>query len=218
MKIISVNVGQPTALRVGQRTAVSGIRKHPVPGRVRVGGLGLEGDHVLNRRHHGGPDQAVYVYTREDYDAWEEKLGRRLEAGTFGENLLISGGESAHWAVGDRLELGDGEGEGGAGAVLEVTAARIPCATLGARMEDAGFVKRFAALGRPGFYTRVLQPGEIGKGDACRRVPGPEGAPTIAQVFAASLGQEREEAELRRWLEYPLAKRLRADVEGWLAR
>lgn len=208
MKIISVNVGQPTALQVGQRTTVTGIRKHPVPGRVRVGADGLEGDHVLNRKHHGGPDQAVYVYTREDYDAWEELLGRQLEPGSFGENVVVGGLESAPVRVGERFALGE--------VVLEVTAPRIPCGTLGARMDDAGFVKRFAVMGRPGFYARVVQEGEIGKGDGVTRTAGPDTAPTIGEIFAAWYTDGRDPETLRRWLEAPVGVRLRADIQKWL--
>ena len=210
MKIISVNVGQPTALQVGQRTTVTGIRKHPVPGRVRVGADGLEGDHVLNRKHHGGPDQAVYVYTREDYDAWEDLLGRPLEPGSFGENVVVGGLESAPVRIGERFALGE--------VVLEVTAPRIPCGTLGARMEDAGFVKRFAQMGRPGFYARVLQEGEIGKGDEVTRTPAPDTAPTIGEIFAAWYADGRDPATLRPWLDAPLGVRLRADIQKWLTK
>lgn len=210
MKIISVNVGQPTALQVGQRTAVSGIRKHPVPGRVQVGEKGLEGDHVLNRRYHGGPDQAVYVYTREDYDHWTELLGRALEPGAFGENVLISGAESAEVRVGERFLLGAVE--------IEVTAPRLPCSTLGARMEDAGFVKRFKAARRPGFYARVLQSGDIGRGDLVTRTPAPDGAPTIGELFDADFAKSHDPAELRAWLTFPLGKRQRKEVEKWLAK
>ena len=210
MKIISVNVGQPTALQVGQRTTVTGIRKHPVPGRVRVGAEGLEGDHVLNRRYHGGPDQAVYVYTREDYDHWAEVLGRPLEPGTFGENVLLGGAESAEVRVGERFMLGEVE--------IEVTAPRLPCGTLGARMEDAGFVKRFRAARRPGFYARVLQGGDIGRGDPVTRTPAPGGAPTIGELFDADFAKTHDPATLRGWLTFPLGQRQRRDVEKWLAK
>ncbi|GGI70409.1 MOSC domain-containing protein [Deinococcus wulumuqiensis] len=210
MKIISVNVGQPTALQVGERTVVTGIRKHPVPGRVRVDEQGLEGDRIMNRRYHGGPDQAVYVYTREDYDAWEERLGRTLEPGAFGENVLISGAESAEVRIGERFTLGE--------VVLEATAPRIPCGTLGARMEDAGFVKRFVQVRRPGFYARVLTPGEIGKGDPVTRIPAPDGAPSIGELFDADFAKDRDPAALRAWLAFPLGQRQRKDVEKWLAK
>lgn len=210
MKVISVNVGQPTALQVGHHTAVTGIRKHPVPGHVRVTVSGLEGDRVLNRRYHGGPDQAVYVYTREDYDEWTERLGRPLEPGIFGENVVISGLESADVRVGERFRVAD--------VLIEATAARTPCGTLGARMEDAGFVKRFVQARRPGFYARVLQEGDIERGDPVTRTPAPEGAPTIGELFDLRYAATRDPEQLRRFLTFPVAKRLRADLEKWLAK
>ncbi|GAA5512067.1 hypothetical protein Dcar01_00781 [Deinococcus carri] len=209
MKVISVNVGQPTAIQVGNRSVVTGIRKHPVPGHVRVTAQGLEGDRVLNRKHHGGPDQAVYIYTREDYDHWTESLGAALEPGTFGENLLVGGLESAGVQVGERFRVGS--------VLLEVTAPRIPCGTLGARMEDAGFVKRFARARRPGFYTRVLEGGEVGRGDEVTREAVPAGAPTIAELFDLWYQATPERETLERYLTYPLAVRLRRNIEELLA-
>lgn len=210
MKLLSVNVGQPTAVQVGNRTVVSGIRKHPVPGRVRVTMQGLDGDRVMNRQHHGGPDQAVYLYTREDYDHWAELLGRPLDPGTFGENLLLSGLESAEVQVGERFRVGP--------VLLEVTACRIPCGTLGARLGDAGFVKRFAQARRPGFYTRVLEGGDLGHGDPVTREAAPAGAPRVVDTFDLWFGAPSPREELERWLNYPLGERLRRAVEERLGR
>ncbi|MFC6592032.1 MOSC domain-containing protein [Deinococcus lacus] len=209
-EVVSVNVGQPTAVQTARRTAISGIRKHAVPGRVQVGLAGLEGDHVLDRRHHGGPDQAVYVYTAEDYAAWEALLGRALPAGIFGENLLVSGMESASMRVGDQLCLSE--------VTLEVCAPRIPCATLAGVMEDPTFVKRFAAVGRPGFYTRVLQTGTVGAGDRVDLRPTTEEAPTIAELFGLSFQRQRDPEQLRRMMAFPLAERLMAECREWLER
>jgi MOSC domain-containing protein YiiM len=209
VKLISVNVGQPTAVQVGNRSVVTGIRKHAVPGRVNVTARGLDGDRVLNREHHGGPDQAVYIYTREDYDHWAQTLDRTLEPGLFGENLLIGGLESADVQIGERFRVG--------GVLLEVTACRIPCGTLGARMEDAGFVKRFAQARRPGFYTRVLEPGDLGRGDEVTREAAPEGSPTVADVFDLWFGTVPPRETLERYLSYPLAVRLRREIEERLA-
>ncbi|WP_104990490.1 MOSC domain-containing protein [Deinococcus sp. NW-56] len=209
MKLLSVHVGQPTAVQVGPRQIVSGIHKHAVPSRVGVTAAGLDGDHVLNRKHHGGPDQAVYVYTREDYAHWEEALGRTLEPGTFGENLLLEGLESAGIAIGERFRVGS--------VLLEVTASRIPCATLGARMEDASFVKQFAAARRPGFYTRVLEGGDVGAGDPVTREAGPAGAPRVVDTFDLWFTAQPPREELQRWLTFPLAVRLRRGVEELLA-
>ena len=77
----------------------------------------------MDRKYHGGPDQAVYVYTQEDYDHWAEILGEALAPGTFGENLLMGGLESASVRVGERFWAGS--------TVLEATAARSALRGLG---------------------------------------------------------------------------------------
>lgn len=215
MRVISVNVGQPTALQVGPRTRVTGIAKHAVPGRVRCAATGLDGDRIMDRRYHGGPDQAVYVYTHEDYAAWAGHLGTAPAPGTFGENLLVSGLESARVRVGDRLEV---RGPGEDAVVLEVTAPRIPCSTLGAHMGDPGFVKRFAQERRPGFYTRVLAGGSLGRSDTVTYLPGDPQAPTMGDLFDLVFDKAPDEARLRSALNFPLASRFRSDLEKLLAR
>lgn len=213
-KVISVNVGQPTALQVGNHTVVTGINKHAVPGRVRVSVQGLEGDHVMNRKYHGGSDQAVYVYTREDYDYWTELFGAAEEPGTLGENLLLGGLESARMRVGDRLEI---SGPGGQeGVLLEVTAPRIPCGTLGAQMEDAGFVKRFVKARRPGFYARVLREGQVGRGDLVTFLPVDGEAPSIGELFDLHFDKTPDPEQVRAALQAPLAERFRKELEGML--
>ncbi|MFB9994211.1 MOSC domain-containing protein [Deinococcus oregonensis] len=213
LQILSVNIGQPTALTIGPnsaapRTEITGIHKKPAAGRVRVGRLGLKDDHVMDTKHHGGPGQAVYVYTQEDYDRWAEILGEPLEPGTFGENLLMAGLESADVRIGERFWVGS--------TLLEASAARVPCMVLAARMNDLGFVKRFARERRPGFYARVIQEGDIGQGDPVRREAAPEGAPSIVDTFDLWFSESRDPDELRRYLNYPLAERLRTDIEEWL--
>ncbi|WP_145975306.1 MOSC domain-containing protein [Deinococcus gobiensis] len=208
LRILSVQVGRPAPVQIGAKAVTSGIDKRPVPGRVPLGELGLGGDHVLDTRHHGGPDQAVYLYTAPDYDRWAEELGERPAPGTFGENVLLGGLESAEVGIGTQLDFGD--------ARLEVTAARIPCATLAAHMGDPAFAKRFAALRRPGLYARVLRPGTLGEGDAVTVSAAPEGAPTVGEVFDLWFARRRDPERLRALLAYPLAARLRDDIEGWL--
>lgn len=208
MKVISVNVGQATAVQVGNKSKVTGIRKHPIPGHVKVTQQGLEGDHILDKKHHGGPDQAVYVYTREDYDAWAELLGHELEPGTFGENLLISGLESDDIRVGDRLKTGD--------VLLEVSGVRIPCGTLGARMGDAGFVKRFVKMRRPGFYARVIESGDVERGDLISYTSATADAPQITEIFDLVYAKNRDKNRLKELQKYPLAERLQINIKEWL--
>ena len=86
-------------------------------------GSGLVGDTVGNQRLHGGDDQAVYAYAREDLDMWETRLARPLTNGMFGENLTTSGVGVTEARVGERWRIGTD------GLVLEVSAPRTPCRT-----------------------------------------------------------------------------------------
>lgn len=212
LKVISVNVGQAAPLKVGKKTTTTGILKKAVAGNVQVTAEGLQGDHVLNKKHHGGPDQAVYLYTAPDYDFWAKQLGEALEPGQFGENLVISGLYSADMRVGDRLDIG-----GENGVTLEVTAPRIPCATLAAHLNDQGFVKRFAAARRPGVYLRVLRPGGVKAGDTVTYQPGSPDAPTIAALFDLWYDDRPSREQLQAYLDYPVAQRLRKNLVEWLA-
>ncbi|PNY82516.1 MOSC domain-containing protein [Deinococcus koreensis] len=214
-RVESVNVAQPSSLQVGARTITTGIRKRAVSGRVAVTAAGLAGDHVLNRRHHGGPDQAVYVYTRPDLDFWAEALGEAPEPGLFGENLLLSRWASAELRVGDRLDFHPPSGE--AGPLLEVTAPRIPCATLAANLHEPAFVKRFARARRPGAYMRVLRSGEVGVGDPVTLLPGDVEAPTLGELFDLHYVRTPDLERVRELLAFPLAIRVRRDLEAHLA-
>ncbi|MDV6373469.1 MOSC domain-containing protein [Deinococcus arenicola] len=212
-KLLSVNIGQPTPVDIGPRREMSGIDKQPLPGRVRVTEGGLAGDHVLDTRHHGGPDQAVYVYTQEDYAHWEAKLGRPLPPGFFGENLVIDGLESAAMRIGDQLEIG-----GAGGVRLEVTAPRIPCGLFAAHIGDPAFVKTFKQVARPGFYTRVLRGGEVGTDDGVRLIPGSADAPSIGDLFALHYKRSPDPQKLEAYLKFPLAVRVRANLEKKLTK
>lgn len=205
VKIVSVNIGQPQDIRLGRHHSLSGIDKKPVPQRVQVGELGLEGDHILSTKHHGGPDQAVYLYSEEDYDAFAGGLGEVPAPGSFGENLTISGLESAGVRIGTRLSVGTGQGA----LVLEITAPRIPCATFAAHMGDANFVKMFRQMRRPGLYARVIQAGTVGAGDPVSVQRGPDTAPTVLEEFELYYDALPSREKLERSLAAPIAIRTR---------
>lgn len=156
-RVLSVNVGRVGAFRAGRSTR-SGIVKTPASGPVAAAGENLAGDEQAERRHHGGPDQAVYAYSRESYAFWEAELGRPLPPGTFGENLTLEGVDADHALIGERWAIGT--------TVLEVTAPRIPCLKLQRRVGEPRFVKAFAAARRPGAYLRIVGEGELAAGDA----------------------------------------------------
>ncbi len=202
MRLTSVNRGRVRELAVGERTIKTGIAKRPVLGGVRVGRLGLDGDAIVDGEHHGGPDQAVYVFGSEDYEWWSYRVGRPLEPGTFGDNLTIDGLASADVAVGDRFTIGDT-------VVIEASAPRIPCTTLAYRMGNAQFVKRFREVERPGFYCRVISEGLVRAGDFVEHTPYAGDRVTIVELFRAYYEKQTPEATLRRFLAAPLAERAR---------
>ena len=137
------------------RTAID---KRPVRGPVAVGPLGLEGDRQVDTEHHGGVDQAVYLYSDEDADWWAGELGRDIPPGLFGENLRTSGIDLSAARIGQQLRVGEA-------LVLEVTAPRTPCSTFARRMGEPHWVKRFTQRRAPGAYARVVEPGAVEVGD-----------------------------------------------------
>ncbi len=189
MCVTEVNVGR--AAVIGERRGRpfrSAIVKEPVPGRVRVGPLGLEGDEQRNRKHHGGPHQAVYAYAAEDAAAWSEELGMVVDSTILGQNLTTRGVEVTTAVIGERWRIGS--------TLLEVTSPRVPCATLGQRVGRPAFLKRFTRAGRPGAYFRVLEEGEVGAGDPIERVSRPDASLTVAEVMAIVLLEQGRAAEL----------------------
>jgi MOSC domain-containing protein YiiM len=219
MKLISLNLGTGQLIAVGERKIRTGIHKQPTLEPVRIGKLGLDGDEVSDEINHGGPDQAVYVYGLPDYDYWSEQLGTVLEPATFGENLTVSGLESASLNIGDRLRVGPS----GKGVLLEIAASRIPCHVLAARMNDLGFVKKFRAAQRPGAYCRVIETGEVQAGDAVTLEPYQpfsDRGETVSLLEDFNLYYDANplRTNLERALNAPIAIRTRAELNQKLAK
>lgn len=205
--LVSVNVGQLAPL-TADAPKRSGIRKYPVGGAVLCDTLGLVGDAIGNLKHHGGPDQAVYLYSAEDYAWWREHEGVATSPGYFGENLTID----AWWPearVGDRVTFGD--------VTLELSAPRIPCATLAARVGDPQFVKRFANAARPGAYARVITTGALEVPAAGVLTRGDASWPTVVELLNGWYRLPRNRAALLAYTKAPLAVRAREAFVTWAA-
>jgi MOSC domain-containing protein YiiM len=216
-KVLSVNVGVPRS-NPAKKLAMTGIDKRPVDRAVYVRrpgpkttGLhsGLVGDPIGDIDHHGGDDQAVYAYAREDYDWWQNELGRQLAGGAFGENLTTVGidvngaliGEV--WRIGEELEL-------------QPTFGRIPCATFQDRMGEPRWLKRFTQVNRTGAYLRVITPGQVRTGDEISVVYRPAKSVSIAEAFGIYM---LDPSSLARLLDAEgLPDDMRAEVEDRLTR
>lgn len=205
MQLLSVNIGQKQIQQNGDKLERTGIYKFPVQESVQITSLGLEEDFIGSKKHHGGPDQAVYAYGAKDYAWWSAELGRVIGAGTFGDNLTISELESAQFNIGDYLHIG--------AVTVQVTAPRIPCATFARRMEDPKFVKRFRSAERPGLYCRVIKEGIVKAGDEVRVEAYTGATISLIQMYRDYYEKDKSEETLRRHLAAPIAVRARVDLE-----
>lgn len=208
MQVISVNVGQTRAIENGKASGQTGIYKLPVVGAVQVTPTGLADDAIVDTKHHGGVDQALYVYGTVDYAWWAETLGHPLSPGTFGENLTIAELASADLCIGDRFQIGE--------VLLEITAPRIPCSTLAARMADPKFAKHFQRAERPGAYCRVLQTGRVQAGDVVELLQTAQSTITLREMFQDFYTPQLTVAALERYLAAPIAIRDRRHKEKQL--
>ncbi|MGA8980672.1 MAG: MOSC domain-containing protein [Pedococcus sp.] len=187
-RLLSLNIGAAEP-NPAKSVGVTGIGKKPVESAVlrapgpKHGGLGsgVVGDFVGDVRHHGGDQQAVYAYAREELDVWQERLGRDLADGVFGENLTTTGLDVDGALLGERWAVGDD-------VVLEVCGPRIPCSTFQVRMGERGWVKRFTEVGNTGAYLSVVTGGEVRPGDPIEVVSRPDHDIDVRMAFRALSG------------------------------
>lgn len=205
-KLLSINVG--AAQHIAGYKPLTGIVKHPVDS-AKIERLGIAEDAICDRKHHGGADQAVYVYFADDYLYWATALNRPIDPGTFGENLTVSGIEGRAVAIGDRFAIGP--------VLLEVTWHRTPCMTFAAHMGDRLWVKRFHQAGRPGAYCRVLAEGNVQPGMAVEYHPFAGERITVSDLIALDGLREADHDFMRRALTTPVREKTRFRYETLLA-
>ena len=180
-RVLAVSTGREKAApAIQSQLGRTAIDKRPLAARVRVLKLGLDGDEHADQDSHGGYEQAVYAYAREDLDWWVEQLGRELRDGLFGENITTAGLDVSGAAIAETWRLGT--------AVVQVTGPRIPCVTFASWLGEDHWVRRFARAGRPGAHLRVLSEGEVGPGDDIEVLDRPAVQVTVAESMRAYYG------------------------------
>lgn len=206
MHLIAINAAQQTTIDAGGKLYPTGIYKHTLQGTVAINKLGVTGDTIVDTSVHGGEDQALYLYSMEDYQWWSQQLQRELEPGSFGENLTLSAFPAEPLRIGDRLTI-NGE------VTLEITAPRVPCVKFATKMGDPGFGKKFVAAVRPGAYARVLQTGNITAGDPISWQPTQEDYVILNEVFVEWHNKAWSRAVFEKALASPISKIARAIIE-----
>jgi MOSC domain-containing protein YiiM/ferredoxin-NADP reductase len=201
-RLLSVNVGLPRDVAWRGKTVHTAVWKTPVQGRRVARRLNIDGDGQGDLAGHGGEHRAVFVYQIDSYAYWQAQLGRSdFSYGQFGENLTVDGLPDGEVCIGDRYRIGS--------AVFEVTQPRVTCYRVGIRMNEPQMAALLVSHGRPGFYFRVIEEGEVEAGDEIVQVTaGPERM-TIAEANALLYKPGHPRSQLER------AVRIPALSAGW---
>src|ERR1700730_8685561 len=211
-RLISVNVGLPRDIAWQGKTVHTAVWKTSVQGRRMVRRLNIDGDGQGDLAGHGGEHRAVFIYQIDSYRYWQNHLDRSdFTFGEFGENFTVEGLSDDEVCIGDHYRIGS--------AVFEVTQPRVTCYRVGIRMNEPRMAALLVSHGRPGFYFRVLEEGEVRAGDEIAKVKaGPERV-TVAEINALLYLPGHPASGLERALRIPaLSAGWRTSLEALLDR
>jgi len=189
-RVLSINI--TSVVHQGEWTGSegrTGIDKRSVTGPIEFKNNGVAGDRVIDTNVHGGYEQAVYAYAREDAQWWEKEIGEEIPAGRFGENLTTEGIDVNAALIGERWKIGS--------VILEVSQPRIPCRVFAGFWKRATLIKDFTKAARPGTYFRIIQEGSAQAGDSIEVIFKPEHSITISDLFAAKSGERLKINEIK---------------------
>ena len=195
--LLSVNIGLPREVAWRGKTVHTGIWKAPVQGRRMVRRLNIDGDGQGDLAGHGGEHRAVFVYQIDSYRYWQRQLGRNdFVYGQFGENFTVDGLSDREVCIGDRYRVG--------GAMFEVTQPRVTCYRVGIRMNEPQMAALLVSHGRPGFYLRVLEEGEVEAGNEIVQVAAGAERMTVFEINALLYMPDHSRSQLQRALRVPV--------------
>jgi ferredoxin-NADP reductase/MOSC domain-containing protein YiiM len=209
-RLLSVNVGLPREIAWRGRTVHTAVWKTPVQGRRMVRRLNIDGDGQGDLAGHGGEHRAVFVYQIQSYRYWESELRRNdFTCGQFGENFTVDGLSDQEVCIGDRYRVG--------GALFEVTQPRVTCYRVGIRMNEPQMAALLVARGRPGFYFRVVEEGEVEAGDEIVQAAAGAERMSVFEINALLYTPSHPRSALERALRIPaLSAGWRASVQALL--
>ena len=176
MQVISTNIANPSTILWRGKKVQTGIYKTPTNQPIYLGKQDVKGDIVSDRKVHGGEFKACYIFSADHYSYWQ-KLYPNLdwEFGMLGENLTVSGLNETQIHIGDIYKIGQ--------ALVQVTQPREPCYKFGVKFGTQKVLKQFIEHGYPGTYLRILEEGNVAKGDKFILVEKAKNSLTIHQFF-----------------------------------
>ncbi|NOR74459.1 MAG: MOSC domain-containing protein [Draconibacterium sp.] len=207
MKIVSTNIGEARTVLWHGNKITTGIYKYSVNNPIYLGNEDVDNDNVVDRKYHGGLDKACYLYSADHYNYWEKLYPRvKMPWGMFGENLTVAGMHEAEINIGDIFKIGD--------SIVQATQPRQPCFKLDIRFESNGVLKQFINSSFPGVYVRVLEKGEVKKGDLMELVERKIGI-SIQKVFQLIYAKEFEKDAVETAVNNPfIAESCKRDLQN----
>jgi MOSC domain-containing protein YiiM len=189
MRVHSVNIGARKSVEWRGQIVETGIFKYPVDSPILLGETDVSNDSVVDRKHHGGIDKAVYAYSLNHYPFWKERFPHLdWNHGMFGENLTVDGLDECKMLVGSTYQVGE--------AVVQVCQPRQPCMKLGVRFGTQNILKSFVNEPYPGVYFRVLKTGDVKVDDEFQLINEEMDSPSIAEVYGLMYQRQTESVQL----------------------
>jgi MOSC domain-containing protein YiiM len=177
MKVLSVNIGKSKKIKWQFKTVETGIFKYAVDIPIFLDTEDVKNDHVIDRKHHGGNDKAVYMYAKNNYKFFQELYpDLEFHNGIFGENITIDNLSETEVYIGDIFQIGE--------AIIQVSQPRFPCFKLGIVFNNQKIVKQFLNAPFSGFYFRVLQKGIVKKDDEMNLIEKAKNSMTVAEIYS----------------------------------
>lgn len=176
MKIISTNIGKEQTIEWKGQSITTGIFKEPVDDPIFLDAFAIKGDHINNKKVHGGIDKACYAYGENYYEYWKGLYpDLKWTYGMFGENLTISELDESQILIGDIFKVGE--------AIVQVSQPRQPCNKFAAKFGDTEVIKKFIDFDHPGVYFRAIQSGNVKVGDELQLDLRNEKALSVQQIY-----------------------------------
>ncbi|MEM7486880.1 MAG: MOSC domain-containing protein [Bacteroidota bacterium] len=190
MKIISINIAEPTTIFWNGKKEQTGIYKYPTNKSLQLGQENVEGDTIIDRKHHGGEFKACYLFSSDDYPYWKEKYPQlEWNWGMFGENLTVKGLDESKLRIGSIYKIGN--------SLVQISQPREPCYKLGIRFGTQEILKQFINHERPGTYVKILEIGKVKTGDVMVLVKESENTLTIQQFYTLLFARKKDKGILK---------------------
>jgi MOSC domain-containing protein YiiM len=181
-KILGIFLGKPRTLQNDQLSAIHKqpteiltIKKHELPGDV-----------VVDQKYHGGDMRVIHHYSEVNYQHLKNcfpDIANRFIPGSFGENIYTEELSEKDLIIGDIYKLGT--------AKVQLTVARRPCATINTSYEDKRRLKEVMHPGRPGWFYRVIDEGEVKVGDYLEFIERPFPGLAVLDLYNEGYGKAK---------------------------